>query len=1054
MTRILQGNLGGRKGAAGLLSQMLMEHRIDIMLACEQYGRPDGNGWLVDNTDYAAIWTNPRTVTVEDRGTGNGYVWVRTEEATYVSCYLSPNDVMPVFRAKLARLENIVSQLGNTVLLAGDFNARATEWGMPTTNSKGRAIIEMAARRGLVVLNLGNVTTYRKEGGLGESIPDVTFATDGLAGRVSGWHVLDQETASDHQYIRFNVSRDGTRRRETITSRPRWMISKMDEDKLVAAIEGGRRAVTEAKNAPCEGSRAEIVVDVAMRLLEQACAESMPLKRNKEKRATYWWTQQIDDKRRECQKTRRLMKKEFRKKNKPAARALAAEHKALRKEMEVLIQASKKRCWDELREEVDRDPWGMGYHIVTKRLGAMTKGPPMDEEKMESIVDALFPTHRVVEWQREHVPVEEIPLFTERELQIAASSMRNRKAPGPDGIPAEVLKVVARRHPELLLDVYNQCLMEGVFCKRWKEALLALISKGKGPADSPSSYRPLCMLDNNGKLLERLLKPRLLNAIQDGGNLSPHQHGFRKRKSAVGAVSEVVDATTRVFSGPQRSRQIGILAAIDVRNAFNTMGWENAMNALKSFGIPAYLQNILGDYLKDRSLRYDTAEGERTKKVTAGAAQGSVLGPDLWNIAYDSLLRLPMPRGARLIAYADDVGILIIARTRERAQEILKEVMFLINRWMKEHGLDLALHKTEVILLTRKRIDTILPVDVGGQETITTTSSLKYLGVTIDSKLNFWQHICRVSEKALNVTMSLSRLMANVGGPVPSRRKLLMTTVESILLYGAEVWADALRKKTYRKKMEQVHRKGALRITSAYRTTSQDAALVIAGVIPIDLLAQERKLVYQSRSELGTERAKSEARDRSLEAWQTRWQESDKGRWTARLIPLIAPWLQRKHGEVNYFLTQMLTGHGLFSAYLHRMGIAASPMCRHCGADVDGPEHTFFACPRWSEERRVAEEIAGELTPENVTETMLESQAKWIAIAGYAERLLRRKKEEEVEMDRREAEAGALPETDPEDLEIYLAAQGSVDEDEEDTDLHPEDDDNDDQEDEDDENLA
>ena len=354
-----------------------------------------------------------------------------------------------------------------------------------------------------------------------------------------------------------------------------------------------------------------------------------------------------------------------------------------------------------------------------------------------------------------------------------------------------------------------------------------------------------------------------------------------------------------------------------------------------------------------------------------------------------------------------------------------------MNRWMTDHGLSLALQKTEVIFLTRKRIDTILPVDVGCEEKITTTSTMKYLGVTVDSKLSFWQHICRASEKALNVTMSLSRLMANVGGPVPSRRKLLMSTVESILLYGAEVWADALKKETYRKKMEQVHRKGALRISSAYRTVSEDAALEVAGVIPIDLLAQERKSVYQSRSEPGVERAKSEARRASLEAWQTRWQESNKGRWTARLIPLIAPWLQRRHGEVNYFLTQMLTGHGLFSDYLHRVGRAVSPMCRHCGAEVDGPEHTFFACPRWNEERREAEDDTGILTPDNVVSVMLESDARWATIAGFAERLLRAKKEEEVEMDSREASARAAPGFSPEDIEVYLAAQRTVDEDEE-----------------------
>ena len=46
---------------------------------------------------------------------------------------------------------------------------------------------------------------------------------------------------------------------------------------------------------------------------------------------------------------------------------------------------------------------------------------------------------------------------------------------------------------------------------------LILINKAKGDLEKPSAYRPLCMLDNSGKLLERLLKPRLSAAIENGG---------------------------------------------------------------------------------------------------------------------------------------------------------------------------------------------------------------------------------------------------------------------------------------------------------------------------------------------------------------------------------------------------------------------------------------------------------------------------------------------------------------------------------------------------------
>uniref|UniRef100_T1HWX9 Reverse transcriptase domain-containing protein n=1 Tax=Rhodnius prolixus TaxID=13249 RepID=T1HWX9_RHOPR len=120
---------------------------------------------------------------------------------------------------------------------------------------------------------------------------------------------------------------------------------------------------------------------------------------------------------------------------------------------------------------------------------------------MNRIIDGLFPVHeeREVDVQRESG---EIPLFTQGELRTAARSLRNHRAPGPDGIPAEVLKTVADERPDFLLAVYNNCLTAGVFSTRWKLARLVLIDKCKGDRTSPSSFRPLCMLDTAGKLLE------------------------------------------------------------------------------------------------------------------------------------------------------------------------------------------------------------------------------------------------------------------------------------------------------------------------------------------------------------------------------------------------------------------------------------------------------------------------------------------------------------------------------------------------------------------------
>ena len=61
------------------------------------------------------------------------------------------------------------------------------------------------------------------------------------------------------------------------------------------------------------------------------------------------------------------------------------------------------------------------------------------------------------------VPDDEISLFTEEDLDTAEKGLQNRKAPGPDGIPVEALKVVARTHPQVLLWIYNACLWTGDF---------------------------------------------------------------------------------------------------------------------------------------------------------------------------------------------------------------------------------------------------------------------------------------------------------------------------------------------------------------------------------------------------------------------------------------------------------------------------------------------------------------------------------------------------------------------------------------------------------------
>ena len=186
-----------------------------------------------------------------------------------------------------------------------------------------------------------------------------------------------------------------------------------------------------------------------------------------------------------------------------------------------------------------------------------------------------------------------------------------------------------------------------------------------------------------------------------------------------------------------------------------------------------------------------------------------------------------------------------------------------------------------------------------------------------------------------------------------------------------------------------------LRIVSAYRTVSTSAVLVLASVPPIDLLAEERKETFQLRKELTCltnlqkiARAKEpickDRRRRVVEKWQMRRHGDQSGRWTHRLIPELATWLDRKHGQVGFYLAQALSGHGCFNAYLKRFKKRDDVSCRYCGSLAENVEHTLFICARWGAEREaVGRAVCAPLTPDTMVSLMLQSKQIWMLIESF-----------------------------------------------------------------------
>ncbi|XP_041451802.1 uncharacterized protein LOC121405247 [Drosophila obscura] len=153
------------------------------------------------------------------------------------------------------------------------------------------------------------------------------------------------------------------------------------------------------------------------------------------------------------------------------------------------------------------------------------------------------------------------------------------------------------------------------------------------------------------------------------------------------------------------------------------------------------------------------------------------------------------------------------------------------------------------------------------------------MGVLLDHRLSFKQHLEATGVKAGRAASVLSGIMANIGGPRQRSSLIICSVVRAIIMYAAQIWAPAMELPTYSRTCKAAYRRCTLRVLSAYRTVSEDAALVLAGMAPIDLLAAGTTIEDQAIREAETQRR-----------WQERWRNTPNGIWTRRIVPDIGPW--------------------------------------------------------------------------------------------------------------------------------------------------------------------
>lgn len=1074
---ILQINLNHCRLAHYLLTQAAIELKANIVLIAEPLFNP-GN-WIYSKKGTAAIWANDLegNKRLEDGDIiEDDFVAIKINKETYISIYLSPNISNEEYDFRLEKLAEIIKEerrKGRSICIGGDFNAKSPSWGSKEQNDRGNILLDRLLEWGLIPIKPEGGHTYEK-GKAKSNLDFIAVTRDLTICRETKTSIMDMETASDHKYLLTNirfVHKELDKGAKVLTFRWRVTRTGLEEcTKIINETLKDKRLETQKMFQPEEE---ESFLNMIPEICEKAFGK-IGEGEGRKKKNNIWWNDEIKEQRNKVNRTRRKVQRYRKKGNQDMEEITNFLYKKSKKVLQKLIAKEKDRKWRELCETINKDPWGKPYKTVLRQVKPDTPPANISLEMARKVLQELFPPEEGEKTPREREDTaevrgkeregtnerngeergeEEVPKITEGEILEAARKLKPNKAAGLDGIVPEIVKKLAEARPDRFAALFNGILVRGKIPKDWKKARTILLRKpGKNPTE-PSAYRPICVIDAMAKLMEYVTRDRLEKEL-GGESFDENQFGFVKGKSTVHAMDKVAK-DARTASDKQR---FGVMIALDVKNAFNSLKWDVIIDQMRKRGFSNYLTRFVQDYFKERTICYKNTEDIIWRQMKMGVPQGSVLGPFLWNLVYDDLLKKENPQMTSKYAFADDLIITVQASTKAGLRTRSERIIDDIREWMRTKGLSLAEHKTEIMMLNQKRIEEGFEIQIGEMK-IKPSPHLKYLGVTFDDRKIFRKHIEDATNKAIKTMTALSSIMTNGIRTSQSVRKLYYMTLESIVMYGAPIWAEAATVQYNKKILKRTQKLGLARVVAAYRTVPSETLCVLSGITPWHLKIQERKQLLEIEIEVLNKENMANIKEVSREGinlgavhpileglaieaeeneeeeeerirkevkkwirkkmkevtdqiWQNEWNHDLVGRWTQRLIPNIANWRKRKYGQLDFYTTQILTGHGVFNCFRKRIGKAETDKCWYHQDKEDTVEHTVIECEEWEEERReMIEELKvrrENLTVEKIIEESIKKGEKWKAFAKFCRSVLKKKEEEERRRERMQGENPAM----------------------------------------------
>ena len=353
---------------------------------------------------------------------------------------------------------------------------------------------------------------------------------------------------------------------------------------------------------------------------------------------------------------------------------------------------------------------------------------------------------------RQVQPLGQFHELTEDEIYKTIMTMKIKSCE-LDPLPAKIFRKYAKQLTPIITHVVNTSIRNNTFPLEWKYSIVKPLLKKPGLQQIEKNYRPVSNLSLISKITEKAVLNQIIVHIDNEAPLPEYQSAYRKNHGCEYALLELQnDILWRL-----ERQQVMAVCTMDLSAAFDTVDHDLLLTVLENrFGVNYQAKEWVDSYLRPRGMKVRVGNDYSTARDTPfGVPQGSCLGPYLY-LAYASTLDDVVDSDmGRLSGFADDHGLRKPFSANNREEEIcvmngITNSMETIKNWMDSNWLQMNTSKTELILFgsgvqLSKCVTNSIHI---GSDLVERSSSIKYLGVTLDENMTLRKHIILKCQRA------------------------------------------------------------------------------------------------------------------------------------------------------------------------------------------------------------------------------------------------------------------------------------------------------------------